>query len=90
MKLYNIFSPRRENAAWPRAPATLHLPLPVLDATAYRIASSPMTSYPVASPEFCSGEGEEGGARTRGARVPKFVVTKSPGSESHAALGKVK
>ena len=28
-----------------------------------------------------------GGARTRGARVPKFVVTKSSISESHLALG---
>ena len=27
------------------------------------------------------------GARARGARVPKFVVTKSPRSESHLALG---
>ena len=36
----------------------------------------------VASPEFCSR-----GARARGARVPKFVVTKSFRSESHLALG---
>ena len=36
----------------------------------------------VASPEFCSR-----GARARGARVPKFVVTKSSRSESHLALG---
>jgi len=28
-----------------------------------------------------------GGARARGARVPKFVVTKSSRSESHLALG---
>jgi len=27
------------------------------------------------------------GSRTRGARVPKFVVTKSSRSESHLALG---
>ena len=27
------------------------------------------------------------GAQARGARVPKFVVTKSSGSESHVALG---
>ena len=29
----------------------------------------------------------QGGARARGARVPKFVVTKSSRSESHLALG---
>ena len=37
--------------------------------------------YPLASPEFCSM-----GARACGARVPKFVVTKSSRSESHMAL----
>ena len=36
----------------------------------------------LASPEFCSR-----GARARGARVPRFVVTKSSRSESHLALG---
>ena len=37
----------------------------------------------MASPEFCSGGW---GARARGARVPKFVVTKSSRSESQLAL----
>ena len=40
-------------------------------------------SSAVPSPEFCS----RGGAWARGARVPKFVVTKSSRSESHLALG---
>ena len=43
-----------------------------------------LTYSTVVSPEFCSG-GE--GARARGTRVPKFVVTKSSRSESHLALG---
>jgi len=40
-------------------------------------------THAVALPELCS----RGRARARGARVPKFVVTKSSRSESHLTLG---
>jgi len=44
--------------------------------------SHPQLTCAVVSPKFCSR-----GARARGARVPKFVVTKSSRSESSLKLG---
>ena len=65
---------------WPKRPPGLTLLQ--TDPSLLRLALDYLTSNQWRHQNFAPG----GGARARGARVPKFVVTKSSRSESHLAL----